>query len=121
MSEPIPLIVTSDEFRPGYSLAADKDDSLEQNLARYGNLILAFTWLLFLITVNSLFQCWRWIIEPLAHTSETAALHAWLGEICESIDYLVVSAWCIYVAVWWWALLSWVGLKLFRQSKGIQT
>lgn len=118
--EPIPLIIPSDEY---HSRTYDdtKDYSTESNLAIYGYLVLATTWILFLITVNSIFKCWHWIIEPLRISNETLGLYLWLYKVFLSVDNLVVSLWCIYVAVWWWALLSWIGLKLFRQSKGTQT
>ena len=38
----------------------------------------------------------------------------------ETIDSYIIKLWCIYVVCWWWAIVSWSGLKLFRHSKGIQ-
>lgn len=119
--EPIPLIIPSDEYSHSHSYGDAKDYSTESNLAIYGYVVLAMTWILFLVTVNSIFRCWHWIIEPLRISNETVGLYIWLHNMFESLDNLVVSLWCIYVAIWWWALLSWIGLKLFRQSKGTQT
>lgn len=119
--EPIPLIITSDEYGHDLSYGNNKECHPLSNLALYGYLILAVTWILFLVTINSIFKCWRWIIEPLALSEDTMGLYQWLVGFCESLDSLVVSMWCVYVAVWWWALLLWIGLKLFRQSKGTQT
>lgn len=119
--EPIPLIIISEEYSHEQNIRTDQEYSARLHSAFYGYLVLTFTWILFLITINSIFQCWRWIIEPLRMTQDTVSLYDWLYRKCEFVDDLVVSLWCIYVAVWWWALLSWIGLKLFRQSKGIQT
>lgn len=86
-----------------------------------GYALLALTWLLFVVTVNSLFECWKWIIEPLSWSEDTKQYYEGLTGIFTTIDNLVLSLWCIYVVMWWWALFSWIGLKLFKQSKGIQT
>lgn len=119
--DPIPLIITSEEYVHGKTLEDIRSDSRETNLAPYGYAILLVTWLLFSVTINSIFKCWRWIIEPLKLSDQTMDLYIILHDACEIVDNLVVSLWCIYVAVWWWALFSWIGLKLFRQSKGTQT
>jgi len=87
-----------------------------QNLKFYGYAILISTWLLFVITITSFFQLWKFIISPMAGTP----FHTQLTTIFTTVDGLVVKLWCIYVVCWWWAFISWTGLKLFRHSKGIQ-
>ncbi|OBA19045.1 hypothetical protein METBIDRAFT_224735 [Metschnikowia bicuspidata var. bicuspidata NRRL YB-4993] len=91
-----------------------------KHVARYGYILLALTWTLFIVTVNTLFKCWLWVIHPLKLHEETLELYVSIKRWCERIDYVVTSLWCVYVIAWWWALFSWVGIKLFRHSKGIQ-
>ena len=93
------------------------NDNQTTVLARYGYAILISTWLLFLITLNSFFHTWRFIIIPISGYELHQRLCWWF----ETMDDLVVKLWCIYVVGWWWAFVSWSGLKLFRHSKGIQS
>lgn len=86
-----------------------------QRLAVYGYAILIGTWLVFVVTINSMFGVWRWVIAPLPQASRRA-----LVPVLTTIDEYVVSMWGIYVVVWWWAVALWVGLKLFRHSRGIR-
>lgn len=86
------------------------------NLKLYGYAILLSTWLLFIITMNSFFHLWQFIIAPITGT----LLHTQLTTVFRTIDGLVVKLWCIYVVCWWWAFVSWTGLKLFSHSKGMQ-
>ncbi|KAI5967982.1 hypothetical protein CANMA_002750 [Candida margitis] len=103
---------------PSTTTSHNSNESYEYypNLKLYGYAILVSTWLLFIITINSFFQLWQFIISPMAGTS----LHEQLTHIFQIIDDLVIKLWCIYVAFWWWAFISWTGLKLFSHSKGIQ-
>lgn len=111
IDEPLPLI------RPaGY--APDSEDAVVIP-AWYGYAFLAATWVLFIVSVNSLFLCWSLIIRPLKGTN--IELHRTLTLVFETVDRYVISLWCIYVMYWWWACMSWLGLKIFRQSKGTNT
>lgn len=103
---------------PSIKTFNEQEDSNEfyPNLKFYGYAILVSTWLLFIITINSFFQLWQFIISPITGTP----LYDQLTSIFYTIDGLVVKSWCIYVVCWWWAFISWTGLKLFRHSKGIQ-
>lgn len=102
----------------------DHDESIQPrflSLSQLGYLIILSVWFLFLITVNSLFEIWRLVIFPFSQSPTTLQLHEQFVVIFSTVDYYVLSLWCLYVVFWWWALLSWIGLKLFRQSKGLQT
>lgn len=112
--EPLPLIEPSEDDTSSWL----QGDTVYE-LARYGRMLLWATWLLFVVTINSIFELWRWAIAPLA--KRDSKLHAQITLFFEKWDYVVISLWCIYVVAWWWALFSWIGMKLFRQSKGIQT
>ncbi|QBM89065.1 hypothetical protein METSCH_D01250 [Metschnikowia aff. pulcherrima] len=118
IQDPLPLIQCSQD-----STHAEHEYRLANNkhLASYGYLLIALTGGLFLTTINTLFECWRWVIHPLKIHEDTVDLYNFLELWFERLDYVIVSLWCIYVVAWWWALFSWVGIKLFRHSKGIQT
>lgn len=108
--DPLPLIVSPDEV---YTKQA------EDIPMWYGYALIVLTWLLFLVTINSVFECWRYIIEPLKWSESTAKYFTTLESVFSTLDSAVLSLWCVYVVAWWWANASWLGLKLFRQSKGI--
>lgn len=118
--EPLPLIERS-EIIVFSDLSDEQDQNLTTSLAFYGYAILFSTWLLFLITFNSLFSVWSYVIQPLSYNPESKELHNRLSYIFESLDNYVLSFWCIYIVIWWWSIISWCGLKLFRHSKGIQS
>ncbi|CAX43524.1 conserved hypothetical protein [Candida dubliniensis CD36] len=112
-SQPLPLIESPDSI--------ELDPINHENLAIYGYLILISTWILFIISVNSIFEIWRFIIQPLQLSSSSSiVLHDKLTSFFETIDSYIIKLWCIYVVCWWWAIVSWSGIKLFRHSKGIQ-
>lgn len=112
--EPIPLIVPDSNF--------EENRQTDDPRYRYfiGYLILISTWILFIVSINSMFEIWRFMISPL-NVEGTQKLYNTLKSLFETVDYYVVSLWCAYVVMWWWAVASWLGLKLFRQSKGLQT
>lgn len=111
---PLPLIPPSVDY--------DENAGLDPTtLYRYGYAVLALTWFLFIVTINSVFHFWSYIVEPLAWSDRTRDSHVFFCRLFDLVDYYVVSFWCVYVIAWWWALLLWCGLKLFKQSKGIQT
>lgn len=113
---PLPLIQPSVDFE-------DSDADLDQSatLYWYGYAVLALSWSLFIITANSVFRCWIYVIDPLSRSENTKRTYDYLYWLFQNIDEYVISFWCLYVVAWWWALISWCALKLFKQSKGIQT
>ncbi|KAL1573297.1 hypothetical protein MG5_01697 [Candida albicans P57072] len=111
-SLPLPLIESPDSI--------DLDPINHENLAVYGYLLLISTWMLFIISINSIFEIWRFIIQPLQSSPTSLLLYDKLTISFETIDSYIIKLWCIYVVCWWWAIVSWSGLKLFRHSKGIQ-
>lgn len=102
-------------FRGGADVSDDDPDTL----IWYGYAILWFTWIVFVVMVNTVFSVWKVVIGPLKESSP--AVYMVLKKLFEVIDEYVMALYGIYVMLWWWALLSWSGLKLFRHSKGIQT
>lgn len=113
--EPLQLIVPDADY-----YEADEYEGY-LSLKQIGVIIIFSVWAIFLVSVNSFFEIWRFVIYPLKFHSETSALHKELERWFLTVDYYVVSMWCLYVVFWWWAVFSWIGLKLFRQSKGLQT
>lgn len=110
---PLPLIVTEDSD-------SEEEDVSSPHLAQIGYAVIFVTWFLFFVSINSIFHTWRYIIAPLQLNKSTQRVYFHLEVLFSAIDNHLVSLWCIYIVCWWWALLSWIGLKLFRQSKGIQ-
>lgn len=114
--DPLPLI-----RRP--RIKGNKESRLSKNgrqkLAYYGYAILVSCWLLFLVTAISILKGWILIIAPWANDPRTLAFHSSATMWCESFDRYVMGFWCVYVVMWWWFLVSWLALKLFRHSKGI--
>ena len=80
------------------------------NLKLYGYLLLFALWAIFIITINSIFQLWRYIIDP----HQSPVLTSWMN----TFDEYVFRSWSFYVVIWWWAIIAWCGIKLFRHSKG---
>lgn len=116
--EPLPLIE-----RPEFIHTSVESDGSEKgseiSLATYGYLIIFVSWTVFLISMNTLFKVWSFVIYPLSLDPMTRPKYYKLTTFFEHLDYYVLSCWCIYVVFWWWSCASWVGLKLFRHSKGI--
>ncbi|EDK39440.2 hypothetical protein PGUG_03538 [Meyerozyma guilliermondii ATCC 6260] len=113
--KPLPLLKPRNPIK---SYSNDTDQLF--SLRTYGYLILAATWIIFIVTTCSLLGIWDYIIFPLSLSSSTDHLHSQLSSIFRFIESSVLKAWGIYVVLWWWAISSWIGLKLFRHSKGIQ-
>lgn len=82
--------------------------------AWYGYALLTATYIIFIVLVNSMLKCWKFVIAGLE-----PHLRNRLTAIFEKVDEYVVALWCVYIVLWWWALLLWIGYKLFRQSKGL--
>lgn len=113
---PLPLIVKAETIlfdTQGPQRAAGV------SLATYGYLLITATWLLFVVTVVSFFRLWIYIIEPLRLNSRYSGLHQTLSDAFAESDQYVMRMWGIYVIAWWWAMVSWNALKLFRHAKGI--
>lgn len=105
MDEPLPLIPWDDDL--------DETDDIPY-LAVYGYGILAATFVLFLVTFSSIFEVGLYVIAPLKGHEIYDQLH----NIIKVTDSYVMRLWGIYVVAWWWAIISWCGLKMFKHSKG---
>ncbi|CUM68557.1 uncharacterized protein PRCAT00006283001 [Priceomyces carsonii] len=112
--DPLPLIERDDSL---IETETESDSSFSRNCVFYGYLILFASWIIFLISMNSIFRIWQYVIFPISLSSER--VYRKLFSLLETVDYYVLSGWSVYVVVWWWSVLSWCGLKLFRHSKGI--
>lgn len=109
--EPLPLIE-----KPEY--LEDESTLSDVELKRIGYVVLLGTWLVFIITMNTLFKIWEYIIYPLS-LSAPEQYKRW-RIVFETGDRYIMGIWSLYVVMWLWAYISWCGLKLFRHSKGIQ-
>ncbi|KAG2732484.1 hypothetical protein G9P44_004901 [Scheffersomyces stipitis] len=130
--EPLPLIrppkqIPSVEAAAASSVAPDRESESESSeeasadnsaiYYAYGYGIIAVSWMIFLVSANSFFRIWQFVIEPL-RSCGYESLYFQLATVFSTADNYVLSMWSIYVVVWWWAIVSWCGLKLFRHSKG---
>lgn len=115
-ADPLPLIE-----RPAH-VPKDIVEEVEPrwSLETYGYILIAVTWLLFIVSINLFFQLWSYVIYPWSLYPSTQLRHAKWKSAFEQIDVFIVKGWCLYVMLWWWSLVSWCSLKLFRHSKGLQ-
>lgn len=119
IQEPIPLIPWDDE-------PDDIQNELESHgwncsLGFWGYSLLLASWMLFLVSTNTIFEVWRYVIYPLSLDPRTQEFHSKLMTWCSIFDKYVMRFWSIYIVTWWWSIVSWCGIKLFRHSKGIQS
>lgn len=113
---PLPLIQPSADFD-----AEEDSTDVSTKYYWYGYAVLALSWTIFIVTANSVFLCWKFVIEPLSWSENTRNSYEYLHSVFVTVDDYVVSLWGVYVVAWWWAVFSWIGLKMFKQSKGTQT
>lgn len=111
MDEPLPLISWNDSD-------VVEDDVEETNwLGIYGYSMLAVSWVIFIISINTFFKLWRFVILPLKLTNTGFNLYDKLSYHLQVFDSYVIRIWNIYIVIWWWAIVSWLGLKLFKHSQ----
>ncbi|KAL6452270.1 hypothetical protein SBY92_001528 [Candida maltosa Xu316] len=103
MHQPLPLIQSHDQ--ENHSINHDK-------LKLYGYFLLISTWIVFIISINTFFEIWRFIIQAIP-----SPLRETLTGYFEILDSYILKIWCIYIVCWWWAVISWCGLEMFRNSK----
>lgn len=118
--EPLPLIRREEDTVFLGENEISEDCLNYKDLRRIGLSLIIGSFLVFIISVNSLFKTWRYIISPLKGESGDGALYNRLFKSFEVIDDYVLKIWSIYIMMWFWAGFSWLGLKLFRHSKGVQ-
>lgn len=115
--EPLPLLV----HPPNKNENAIEMNLDPERMKFYGYLILTSTWIIFIISMNTFFEAWKFLLHPLSQTESMIDLYTYLYKGFTVLDDYVLKIWCIYVVIWWWAIISWCGMKLFRHSKGLQT
>lgn len=122
VEDPIPLIPWDDLSE---ELDLDNADSEKSpsclSLKVYGYSILIASWMLFVVSINSIFEVWKFVIYPLSTHKETLSLYNHMDKYFSILDKYFMRFWGMYVVIWWWSIVSWCGLKLFRHSKGIQS
>ncbi|ODV82227.1 uncharacterized protein CANTADRAFT_44240 [Suhomyces tanzawaensis NRRL Y-17324] len=125
INEPLPLIERPRLFEDPLDDGEDKRPQTIFNsphMEFYGYAIIAYTWMLFMVTCNTLFETWRYLLAPMARSTLPGIREKYLllEKIFTTLDRYVLSLWCVYVVAWWWSFISWWGIKLFRHSKGSQ-
>lgn len=100
-NEPLPLIKTQN--------IKSRLEEEQGTQVRKGYILLISTWVIFLISIGSLFDLWI-ISNPLDSDFPIS-------------NYYTYAILLIPVAAWIWCVVSWTGLKLFKHAKGgaIQT
>lgn len=118
--EPLPLLEKLNNIHHLNQFNDDEGISNRLLPSHYGYAIIGVSWVIFVSTINSLFRVWSYAINPLSRSEDTKAIHEKLYLFFEISDSYVLKFWSIYIVIWWWSIISWIGLKLFRHSKGIQ-
>ena len=118
--EPLPLLEKLNNIHHLNQFSDDEENSSRLLPSHYGYVIIGVSWVIFVSTINSLFRIWSYVICPLAHSENTKTIYEKLYSFFEISDSYVLKLWSIYIVIWWWSVVSWIGLKLFRHSKGIQ-
>lgn len=115
VDEPLPLL------KPA-NLNDTKNEGTDGNASfkKYGYLLLIFCWFVFLLTTNTIFELWKYVIYPLSQYDLTQDIYKRLFGVLLTVDYYVLSLWSYYIVIWAWSFISWVGLKFFRHSKGTE-
>ncbi|VEU23819.1 DEKNAAC105063 [Brettanomyces naardenensis] len=99
------------------------------NLRLRGYLILFATWLTFVAGLGSVFGLWTWCFNKLDGSFLKAFNIPLLSPVINYLvdafsekmvidDYYSFSFFLNFVIIWIWCLISWIGMKLFRHSKG---
>lgn len=115
--EPLPLIPLPDEL----TFLDPETPDIFNGTPADAYIFVTVTWLLCFVSFCALFLWWRYVIEPLTWSNGTKAIHDKLVLVFLLFERHVISFWCIYIAAWWGAYLRWIGWKMFRHSKGIQS
>lgn len=111
----------------------DEDNDNEQqheyikNLKVYGYMIIVITWLVFTISIGTIFNLWQWCFKFDSSYLESLKSISWINIIINDINqqnnnavdnYYILYFFLIFVILWIWAVDSWISMKLFRHSKG---
>lgn len=109
----------------------DNDNEQQQeyikNLKVYGYMIIIITWLVFTISIGTIFNLWQWCFKFNPYYLESLKSIPWIDVIINDINqqnsnavdnYYILYFFLIFVILWIWAVDSWISMKLFRHSKG---
>lgn len=98
-----------------------------KNLKVYGYMIIVITWLVFTISIGTIFNLWQWCFKFDPYYLESLKSISWINVIINDINqqnsnavdnYYILYFFLIFVILWIWAVDSWISMKLFRHSKG---
>lgn len=102
-----------------------QDEYLEK-LEVFGYVIMVASWLLFVVSVGTIFDLWQWCFRLSTFRLERIRSFPLVGEIMKCIEeqnmvidnYYLLIFFLNFVILWIWAVASWISMKLFRHSKG---
>ncbi len=91
----------------------------EYNIELWGYVILITTWSLFIWGMGSMLGIWSRVFSKSSTNQnfETLVYHHDDSGIPFSLYYPALLI-LIWVILWIWSLLSWIGMKFFRHAKG---
>lgn len=90
-----------------------------ETTARFGALILAVTWLIFVIGMGSCLDVWSWAWD----VGETPYAPPELedDETLPITGYYPALMVCTAVTSWVWVISAWIGMKYFKHARGVVT
>lgn len=118
---------------PLVNIHCENDEELEQrdeylkNLKMYGYMIIFITWLIFIVSIGTIFNLWQWCFsfDPY-YIAWFKSIH-WISVLIDDVkqqnesavdNYYILLFFLVFVILWIWAVDSWISMKLFRHSKG---
>lgn len=102
----------------------DQENGPDRDTLRlYAYIILFGCWVTFAFGLGSIFGLWQWCFEVVPHPSnvDSPVLKYLVEAFSEDtvIDHYYSYVFFLnFVIVWLWVFVSWIGMKLFRHSKG---
>ncbi|KAF6010459.1 hypothetical protein HII13_003234 [Brettanomyces bruxellensis] len=121
--------------RVAFLFTPEVDESTPKQMDAYmhelrirGYFIRILTWLTFVIGMGSIFGLWEWCFSLYSATLFNTQVPI-IGPVISYLklavsDKMVVDHYYTYafllnfVIIWLWCVASWLGMKLFRHSKG---
>lgn len=79
-----------------------------ERIRRLGWYLIISVWTGAAVAINTLLGVWKWFVPV------TSRYYVWF----QWFDWMVLGYFGSYVVVWWWAIISWCGMELFKHSQG---
>ncbi|AWU77810.1 hypothetical protein CAS74_002518 [Pichia kudriavzevii] len=101
------------------------EDEYLCSLKVYGYSIIVVTWLVFTVSIGTIFNLWEWCLD-VGSVKEWLLKNRWISLVYREVslqekpveNYYIFVFFLNFVILWIWAVSSWISMKLFRHSKG---